>query len=175
MLIGIVSDVHDNLRHLDKAIEFFNKRKIGLLLHCGDWIMPFTLGMYRTLDCPIKGVMGNGDPDIQKYEYQLQNKFQDLDIELSEVFLDLKIEGKRIAVFHGNDKNLIEVTKESQMFDLFCYGHFHKPVNEKVGKTTVVNPGSLVGVYLPDERKAAVTVGLYDTETGEAEIVDLGL
>ncbi len=173
MLIGIISDVHNNLRHLHKAIKIFNKKKIELLLHCGDWASPFTLQMYEFLNCPIKGVTGNADPDIQKFLYQLQNKFQNLELELSERFLDLTIEGKRIAVFHGNDKNLIEVIKESQLFDVFCVGHDHHSKIEKVGKTLVVNPGSLVGVFLPKAMWAPLTVATYDTELDKAEIVEI--
>ena len=103
MLIGIISDVHDNLRHLDKAIQYFNKQNIDILLHAGDWSAPFTLEMYKQLKCPVKGVLGNADPDIEKFKYQLQNLFQGLELELSERFLDLKLDNKRIAVFHGND------------------------------------------------------------------------
>jgi len=173
MLLGIISDVHDNLRHLDKAITVFNKRKIDLLLHCGDWNSPFTLEMYSFLKCPIKSVLGNGDPDIQKFEYQLQNKFKDLDLELNERFLDLKVDGKRIAVFHGNDADLINTVIESQLFDVFCHGHDHCPKIEKVKKTLIIDPGSLVGVYLPKERIAPITVATYDTQSDQAEIIEI--
>lgn len=172
MLVGIISDVHDNLRHLNKAIRYFNDKHIDILLHCGDWDMPFTIEIYKELKCPIKGVLGNGDPDIEKFQYQLQNKFKDLDLELSERFLDLTLDNKRIGVFHGNDKNLIKVIIESQLFDLFCHGHTHKPKIEKINKTLVVNPGSLVGVYLPD-KNAPVTVAIYDSKSNNAETISL--
>lgn len=172
MKIGIIADTHDNLRHLDKAIQYFNQEKIGMLLHCGDWIMPFTLEMYEQFNCPIRGVLGNGDPDIQKFQYQLQNKFQDLDLELSERFLDLTLAGKRIAVFHGNDENLIKAIIESGLYDVFCYGHTHQAKIERKNKTLVINPGSLLGVFLPD-KNAPITAAIYDTEADKAEIVNL--
>ncbi|MEK9180717.1 MAG: YfcE family phosphodiesterase [Patescibacteria group bacterium] len=172
MKIGIIADTHDNLRHLDKAIQYFNREKIGLLLHCGDWIMPFTMEMFKELKCPIKGVLGNGDPDIQKFQYQLQNKFQDLDLELSEIFLDLTVEGKRIAVFHGNDEHLIKAIVESRLYEVFCHGHTHQAKIEKRQKTLIINPGSLVGVHLPD-KAAPITVAIYDTAIDKAEIVSL--
>lgn len=174
MLVGIISDVHDNLRHLQKTIEFFNEKKIGLLIHCGDWDMPFTLEMYGKLSCPVKGVLGNGDPDIHRFlERMQQDGFRDIDLELHEVFFDFEIGDRRIAVFHGHDKNLTNLIIESQKFDLFCVGHTHKSKIEKVDKTTVVNPGSLVGVYLPDEMKAPITAALYDTETNKVEVVEI--
>lgn len=172
MIIGIISDVHDNLRHLDKAITYFNKKKIDILLHCGDWSTPFTMEMYQEFRCPIKGVLGNGDPDIQKFQFQLQNKFQNLDLKLNELFLDLNLDNKRIAVFHGNDENLVKVIIESQLFDLFCYGHTHKPKIEKVKRTMVINPGSLIGVYLPD-KNTPITIAVYNTKSEEGELICL--
>lgn len=174
MKIGIISDVHDNLRHLNKAIEFFNKEKIGLLINCGDWDMPFSMRPFASLRCPIKGVLGNGDPDIQKFLYQLQNLevLKNLDLHLSARFLDFTIEGIRFGVFHGDDKNLNNYLIESQMLDVLCLGHTHTPVIEKNGKTLVINPGSLVG-YMQDTGNQPVTVAIYDAQIRMAEIVDL--
>jgi putative phosphoesterase len=172
MLIGIISDTHDNSRHILKAIDCFKKEKVELVLHCGDWIMPFTLELFLELNCPIKGVLGNGDPDIQKFIYQKEKIFKGLDLELHERFLDITLDGKRIAVFHGNSKMLKEVILESQLFDLFCVGHTHIPSLEKTGKTLVLNPGSLVGVHLP-EKENPLTVGIYDTKSALGKIVEL--
>ncbi|MFA5925480.1 MAG: metallophosphoesterase [Parcubacteria group bacterium] len=174
MKIGIISDVHDNLRHLQKAIEFFNKEKISLLVHCGDWDAPFSLRAYLALKCPIRGVMGNGDPDIQKYLYQLQNieMLKDLDLSLSSRFLEFSIEGIRFGVFHGDDENMNACLTESQMFDVLCLGHTHKPLIGQKGKTLVVNPGSLIG-YMAETGIQPATVALYDTATKKAEIIDL--
>ncbi|MCX6791197.1 MAG: metallophosphoesterase [Candidatus Gribaldobacteria bacterium] len=173
MLVGIISDTHDNLRHLDKAVSIFNQRKIGMLLHCGDWNMPFTLAMYSFLNCPVKGVLGNGDADIQQFLWQKEVKFKDVDAEISSRFLDITLGGKRFAVFHGNMDNLNNLILESGLYDVFCCGHTHKPKIERVNKTLIINPGSLVGVYLPESRQDRVTVALYDTEKDEAEIIDL--
>ena len=141
-------------------------------MHLGDWDAPFTLEMYQGFKCPIKGVLGNGDPDIEKFEYQLQNRFTNLDLELHEIFFDSKLDGKRIGMFHGNDEDLTKIIVESQLFDVFCCGHTHKPLIGKEGKTLVINPGSLVGVYLPN-KQAPVTVAIYDTQENKAEIIDL--
>lgn len=175
MIIGIIADVHDNLRHLYKAIEFFNARKIGLLLHCGDWDMPFTMRPYVRLKCPVKGVLGNGDPDIQKFLYQLQNVkvLKGLDLQLSFRFLDLTIDNTRFGIFHGDDENLNTFLVESQMFDVVCLGHTHIPSIEKKGRTLVINPGSLIGYMYESGGNQPVTVALYDTEKRKAEIIDL--
>ena len=36
MKIAIVSDTHNNWANFKKAIEWLNKEKIQLILHCGD-------------------------------------------------------------------------------------------------------------------------------------------
>lgn len=172
MLIGIISDVHDNLRHLNIAIQFFNEKKISLLIHCGDFNMPFTLESYLELNCPIKGVLGNGDPDIQKFLYQIQNKFKNLKIDLAEVFQDIKIDNRRIAVFHGNDLQLLNLISECSLFDVICYGHTHISKIEKINKSLMINPGNLVGVYHPN-KTAPITIALYETQDNTAEIIDL--
>lgn len=176
MLIGIISDVHNNLRHLNEAIKFFNKKKIGLLIHGGDWGMPFTIRTFIPLQCPIKGVLGNGDPDIEKFLYQLQNvaALKNLDLQLSFRFLDFTVDKIRFGVFHGDDENLNNYLVESQKLDVLCLGHNHQPAIEQRGKTLVINPGSLVG-YMYETGNQPVTVALYDTENKNAEIIDLKL
>jgi putative phosphoesterase len=73
MKIGIIADVHDNLRSLNKVLDYLNKQRADLLIHCGDWDMPFTMKAFTRIECPIRAVLGNGDPDIQKFLYQLQD------------------------------------------------------------------------------------------------------
>lgn len=133
MKIGIISDVHDNLRYLNEAIKFFNKERIELLVHYGDWCAAFTMRPFTMLKCPIKGILGNGDPDIQKFLYQLQNLeiLKGLELDLSFRFLDFTIEGVRFGAFHGDDESLNNFLIESQMLDVLCLAHNHKPIIEK--------------------------------------------
>ena len=174
MKIGIISDVHDNLRHLNKAISFFNREKIELLINCGDWDMPFALRPYTQLKCKIRGVLGNGDPDIQKFQYQLQNLpvLKNLDLDLQPRFQDFVVGGLRFGVFHGDDENLDRCLIESQLFDVLCLGYTHKPSISRNGKTLLINPGSLVG-HLFEVGDVPITVALLDTGLKEARIVDL--
>jgi hypothetical protein len=41
MLIGAVSDSHDNLTQIDKAVALLNQKNVGLVLHAGDYVSPF--------------------------------------------------------------------------------------------------------------------------------------
>lgn len=173
MKIGIISDTHDNGRYILKAVDLFVREKVGLVLHCGDWDMPFTLQFYTDLKCPLKGVLGNGDPDIQKFLRIKETSELKLDVELDAHMLDLRIDDCRIAVAHGHSQPVVDLIIESRLYDALFIGHDHRPRVEKLNGTLLVNAGSLVGVLLPEYRNFPYTIAIYDTETRSAEIIDL--
>jgi uncharacterized protein len=175
MKIGIIADLHDNLRHLEIVRSELLHHRIDLLVFCGDFDMPFSMRGFIDFNLPIKAVLGNGDPDIQKFQYQLQNLsvLKKIDLNISHRFQDIMIDGCRIAVSHGDDENLNKVIIESQLFDVFCLGHNHQPSIIKEGKTTVINPGSLVGwVYENKEHSVPVTYSIFDTTTRTAQLFE---
>lgn len=43
MKIGIISDTHDQVEKIKKAISIFNKEKVFLVYHLGDFCSPFSL------------------------------------------------------------------------------------------------------------------------------------
>ena len=174
MKIGIISDVHDNLRTLNRLLKYLKENeKVDMLINCGDWDTPFTMRTYVGFDRPIKGVLGNGDPDIQKFLYQLQNSemLKGIDMQINFRFLDLDIDGKRIGVFHGDEDCLNKVLIESQLFDVLCFGHVHQPSLKQEGKTLIINPGSLIG-FMAEKGEVPVTYALYDSQNGKVQIVD---
>jgi uncharacterized protein len=48
-LIGIISDSHDNLEAIRKAVEFFNNNDVKAVLHAGDLVSPFTARAFKEL------------------------------------------------------------------------------------------------------------------------------
>ena len=175
MIIGIISDTHDYLVGLRKAIKIFKQHKIELLIHCGDWVSPFTLEFFdRELgewDIPVKSVIGNNPGDLKRT--LLANAKMKHPIEWpAHVTLEMDLEGKEAVVYHGDDRMLLDALVNCQKYDLVLTGHTHQPRNEKIGKTLVVNPGSTAGV-----REGKITdknsVAIYDTEKNEAEIVNI--
>jgi putative phosphoesterase len=174
MKIAVISDTHDNLRVLDKALHYFKNQGIELIIHCGDWDMPFVMRIFAKFNIPIKGVLGNGDPDIQKYQYQMQNLpvLKNLKLDLSARMQDFSVDGKRIAVFHGDDPHVKYLIIESQLYDVFCVGHNHESSIEKKGKTLVINPGTFIG-YSIEKGIVPATAAIYDTQTNEAQMIDI--
>jgi putative phosphoesterase len=61
MLLGVIADTHDNLPKIEKAISVFNRKRVSLVLHAGDYIAPFSLLPFRKLNCDYLGVFGNND------------------------------------------------------------------------------------------------------------------
>ena len=159
MLIGIMSDTHDNLILTQKAIDLFNTKKVEHVIHAGDYTSPFTLKLFSALNCPFSGVFGNNDGDklllLERADGNIHNQ----------PYL-FSLKKKKILVMH--EHHIIDALADSGHFDLIVYGHTHEADIRKVNKTLVVNPGE-VGTWLYGKS----TVALADLNTMTAETVEL--
>jgi putative phosphoesterase len=173
MLIGIISDTHDNLTGLQKAIQIFKDHKIEMLIHCGDWNSLYALEFFdkemKDLRIPIKSVVGNNTGDVKRILMN-NNKIQN-PIEWSEkVTLSLDIDGKKTIIYHGDDYAILDALIESQRYDIIFTGHTHSPRNEVVGKTLVLNPGSTS--YARESKIISeASIAIYNSQTNKAEII----
>ena len=161
MKIGIISDTHDNLPQIRKAVKVFNREKVELVLHAGDFVSPFTSLEFKNLNCPLKGVFGNNDGD----KLYLQEKFKGIG-ELYPAPYNVNINSKNVIMLHK--EKLIDALAESQKYDVIIYGHSHRTDLRKIGKTLIINPGECGG-WLTGES----TIALLDLETLEAKIINL--
>ena len=161
MLIGIMSDTHDNIPLVKKAIEIFNEKRVGYVIHAGDYTSPFTLKLFKELQCKYIGIFGNNDGDklllLESSEGNIRNQ--------PYIFT---LRDRKIVVMH--EHHVVDALADSGHFDLVIYGHTHKADVRKVKNTLVVNPGE-VSTYLYGKS----TVALVDLEKLEAEIVELKL
>jgi len=149
---------------INKAIAFFNKENAELVLHAGDFISPFSAERFTGLHCPVVGVFGNNDGDHRN----LTARFESFGAKVSEILAQVKVNGKKIAVLHGDREELLQTVIQSKVFDLVVSGHTHAFEVKKVGDTIVVNPGECCG-YLSGN----CTVGVFYTESRETLRVDL--
>lgn len=146
MKIAIISDTHDNLPNLKKAIEWINKEKIQLILHCGDISSQETIDEARKLfNGDIKFVKGNAD-----WELNLPDK------------MELEFNKKKIGFVHfpAEAKKMVQ----SGNFDMVFYGHTHRAWDEKVDSCHMINPGELAGQFYKP------TFAVYDTATEKLEL-----
>ena len=49
MIIGLLSDTHDHIPNIRKAINRFKEENVELVLHAGDYVSPFTALPYTEL------------------------------------------------------------------------------------------------------------------------------
>lgn len=164
MLIGLISDTHDNLESLDRALKFFREKNVSYILHAGDWISPFTLVKLASSNIPVAGVLGNNEGEV----LLLMDRAEKHNVKLSRYTLALTLNGKRLIVYHGTDENILNALVKSGLYDVVVYGHTHKVRVEKVGGTLVVNPGECSGVLFGEP-----TVGILDLKTLDVNIYRL--
>ena len=65
MIICIISDIHDRLPLLEKAINRLNEEKVELVLCAGDYVAPFVTSYFKALKAKMIGVFGNNDAEKQ--------------------------------------------------------------------------------------------------------------
>src|SRR5271157_2905860 len=104
MLVGAISDTHDNLPLVEKAVKYLNDKKVGLVLHAGDYVAGFVIPKFSQLNCKLIGVFGNNDGDHEL----LKRRFSETtNCILHDQFASLEIEGFRIALLHGEEAELL--------------------------------------------------------------------
>ncbi len=160
MKLGVIADTHDNLPKIARAVELFNREKVELVLHAGDFVSPFTAKEFSKLQAKLIGVFGNNDGD----KPYLLERYQGIG-ELYAGYHELELEGRRIALMHKPDP--LEALIASRMYDLIVYGHTHK-IDLREGSPLVLNPGE-AGGWTSGRSTAAIV----DLATMRAEIIDL--
>jgi putative phosphoesterase len=159
MLIGIMSDTHDDMEQIKKAVQLLNSKRAGLVLHAGDIVSPFTFEVLGDLQAEFAGIFGNNDGD----------KLLLMDRSLGRLTNQPLVRdagGKRLVVVHEPD--MANSLAKSGDFDIVIYGHLHKPDVRQVGGALIINPGKVARLH-----KGESTLALLETDTMRAEIVAL--
>ena len=160
MKIAILSDIHDNIWKLATLLEGL---EADALIYCGDFCAPFTLVQIgEGFGGPIHVVFGNNDGDKLLLARKAARFPQ---VALHGDFADLELAGRRVAVTHYPE--IGQPLAQGGIYDLVCFGHSHERSVEQVGGTVLVNPGEVMG------RFGLSTYALYDTETGQARLVEV--
>jgi len=147
-LIGIISDSHDNMNAIRKAVEFFNEKKVKAVLHAGDLISPFTARAFKDLEPKLYFVFGNNDGD----KVTLTKRFEEIGATSCGNFGDLTIDGLHIALLHGTNEALVKALAISGEFDVVIRGHTHDPGVKIIEGVPVINPGEASGVLSGSQR-----------------------
>lgn len=154
MMIGVISDTHNNIKNIDKIISLFNNEKVDLVIHTGDITKAETLKRFSLLNCPLTGVFGNND----RSEIGLQEVCDENNFKFQEPPLSLKLDKKLVVVFHEPDL-IDKYIKDHQEVDIIIHGHTHRYREETIEDTIYFNPGESAGFL---EGKSAL--GLINTK-----------
>ena len=180
MKIGIISDSHDDVNNVNKAINIFQEEKVKAIIHAGDIISPPIIKEFKKLtDGGVKffGIFGNNDGEKKG----LENAFSYINGELLGDEGKIEIDGLKICIYHGQDTHKKEKIINSQKFDIFIYGHSHTKdsvvVKNKKRETIVLNPGSshrqALTNFSDPQYFPAPSIIIFDTITKEGIFVDL--
>ncbi|MCS7249327.1 MAG: metallophosphoesterase [candidate division WOR-3 bacterium] len=136
MLLGIISDTHDHIEKVKKAIEIFNQYDLICVIHCGDFVAPFTLKEFTNLKTKFYGVFGNCDGEKEGLlKVAKENNFL-----LSEAPLKLSLGNKKFLIFHKLKK------EEIKDVDYVIHGHTHLCEIKKENNIFFINPGEACGL-----------------------------
>jgi predicted phosphodiesterase len=100
MRVGVVSDSHDNVSAIRRAGEELRRRGVGLVLHAGDWVSPFSARFLREAlgeGVRIVGVWGNNEGE-RPFFLEVARKFG---VEVAGEAAELEVAGRRVALYHG--------------------------------------------------------------------------
>jgi putative phosphoesterase len=166
LIVGVMSDSHDNLTAIDLAIETFRAEpKVDLIVHCGDFCSPFAFRGLQKLNIPLKAVIGNNDGEI----FVIRNIFDARpDWNLERYLFELEIDEQKAVIVHGDVPKLTELLLRAGEYDWIFSGHTHAPEVDSQGKAILVNPGETSG-WLSGKG----TVAKVDTATKSPQIIEL--
>lgn len=184
MKIGILSDIHGNLRALEVILRAFRLQSVEKIICLGDMIGYYhqsleVLNLLMKLN--IRGILGNHEAYLLGYlkcspekwpVYFLDPVKENISPKHLEWLstlpksLEININGKYIAFFHGSPWDPLEgyIYPDSNKTDDFAtlhwdyifLGHTHYPMLKQAGRVNIVNPGSCGQPRDGDLRASAV-------------------
>ncbi|MDD5347953.1 MAG: metallophosphoesterase [Candidatus Omnitrophica bacterium] len=157
MIVGVLSDTHDNLPKIEKAVRLFNRKKVGSCLHAGDYVAPFVIDKLVKLSCPWQGVFGNNDGEKKGLALKSAGA-------IVEPPLRLKLDGRRVTLIH----DIAAIDAQAEAADIVIFGHSHRPEVRRDAGKLFVNPGECCGWL-----SGRSTVALLDLQKITAVIIRL--
>ncbi len=167
MLVGIISDTHDNNDNTKRVLDEIVKRGARYVLHLGDICAPTlyydVLSKYTD---KLKFIMVFGNNDGEKVMWtRISMECEAIDMAQGD-FRELELEGRKIFMTHYPE--IAELAALSRKYDAVFHGHTHLARKEVIGDTLLVNPGETVA-----SRTGKISFAVWDTEKNDAEIIYL--
>lgn len=157
MRLGILSDTHDRLPYIDRAIALFTERRVEAVLHPGDVVAPFAAKRLLAWNGPLYITYGNNDGERKGLRSVLP--------QIQDGPLHVELGGRRVLLHH-----FIDWCTPTQIdkADVIVTGHTHEVVTETRDGRYFLNPGECCG-WVADR----ATVAILDTETLTTDILEV--
>ena len=162
MKVGIISDSHDNVTSVNAAVKIFNSENVEAIIHCGDFVAPFSLLPFMDLDCgEFYAVFGNNDGE----KAGLKKVASDNGWQISSGPFEFELGGRKVVAMHEPYHLESVIAKKP---DIALYGHTHRFDNRMEGGTLVLNPGE-AGGWVTGKR----TVAIVDLSLLEVSVMEI--
>lgn len=158
MIIAIIADVHDNLTNLGLFLKLAEEEGVDKIICCGDTGNEETLSnLNNQAHCPIILIKGNadtfGDHNLKNYR----------NIKYLGRYGEAKIDKLTIGICH--EPHYIDtLLSKSPDLNFIFYGHTHRPWISTKNKATLLNPGTLGGIFY------RACFALWNTKTKETKL-----
>src|SRR3989344_933089 len=123
----------------------------------------------------LLGIISDTTDDLEEIrEIRLVVESGEYPVDMSHDTYDLTFEvgGLECAICHGHDGILLESLIKSGDYDVIFRGHTHRPLEQKVGETQIINPGSCCSKTLGAPTKDR-GIALFDTVTRQVDFISL--
>ncbi len=154
MLIAILSDSHDNVEALARALDGVRASGVEAILHLGDIVSPFAARLLPSSGLPVLAVYGNNDGE--------RNGLAAL-LDIASPPRPVLLGGKRFILHH--DPAFPHASPPACDYCLF--GHTHAREDRQAGTVRVINPGE-AGGWLT----GTCSFALLDTASDRLEFVE---
>ena len=151
MVILVLSDSHGAVNPMVRAVELTGP---DMIFHLGDVWRDGARLHDRFPDIPMEQVPGNCDFCASEPAERL-----------------LEMRGRRILLCHGHTYGVktsltaAGFAAEERQADLFLFGHTHRPLVDRRGRTLFLNPGSIGDPLRPSYGLVTIEGGKLDART----------
>lgn len=188
MKLGIVSDLHCNIKGLDRALELMGE--VDQILCLGDTIYEYRFSnevISRLIEIGAHTIQGNHEETFLGPMGARARAREGIDPDLMHWLserprrMELECDGKTVLMVHSTpwEPRGTYVYRHSPELERFgeadahfvLFGHTHQQVVHRAGDLLVVNPGSAGDARDPDNGRL-LSCAILDTVTEDAQIID---
>ncbi len=163
MRVGVLSDIHDNLANLDRALRELQDGGVDTLFFLGDFCSPIPARALAAWGGTVHCVFGNGDGDrfaIRGITAPPGGSFV-----LHGEWAEIEVDGRAVALTHY-PFYARALARTGDYAAVFC-GHTHERREERLGDALLANPGEILGW------KGSPSYALWDTARNAVTFVEL--